>query len=78
MQEAKGGGSFVIGLDVAKLKVDVCLRLPSGKLRSKVVANSNAGYDDLLAWLTQARGAPGARVHGSHRPVLGDARRAPG
>lgn len=54
MQEGVGAaGAFVVGLDVAKAKVDVCLRLPSGKVRSKVVANSNVGFEDLLAWLAK-------------------------
>lgn len=42
-----------LGLDVAKLKVDVCLRLPGGKVRSKVIANSKAGFEELVAWLAK-------------------------
>ena len=48
---------FFLGLDVAKLKVDVCLRLPSGKSRSKVIANSKAGFEELLAWLAKYKAA---------------------
>jgi transposase len=48
----------VLGLDVAKLKVDVCLRLPGGKVRSKVIANSKAGFQELLAWLAKHQAGP--------------------
>ena len=48
----------VLGLDVAKLKVDVCLRLPGGKARSKVIANSQAGFGELLAWLAKHQAGP--------------------
>jgi transposase len=50
-QLAARSSEFIVGLDVAKAKIDVCLRLPSGKSRSKVVANSQAGFEDLIAWL---------------------------
>jgi transposase len=50
---------YVVGLDVGKSKVAVCLLLPSGKARSKVIANTNAGADELLAWLAK-HGAAGA------------------
>ncbi len=42
---------YIVGLDIAKAKVDVSLRLPTGKWRSKVVANSAAGFEELLSWL---------------------------
>jgi transposase len=60
-QAAPQAGEFIAGLDVAKLKVDVCLRLPSGKWRSKVVANSQAGFHELVAWLSK-HGASRAHV----------------
>ena len=52
---------FDVGLDIAKAKVDVCLRLPTGKLRSKVVSNTPAGFADLVAWLSK-HGAGHAHV----------------
>ncbi|MFG5780253.1 IS110 family transposase [Comamonas sp. J-3] len=51
---AQGGQQqdlLVVGLDIAKLKVDVCLRLVNGKYRNKVIRNSAAGFEDLVAWL---------------------------
>lgn len=42
---------FHLGIDVSKAKLDCALRLPSGKLRSKVVLNSPEGFAALLAWL---------------------------
>jgi transposase len=47
--EAAAG--VVIGLDVSKAKVDVCLRLANGKCRSKVIANGPAGFSELVSWL---------------------------
>jgi transposase len=44
---------FIIGIDVAKAKLDVALRLPSGKWRTKVVANGPHGFADLRAWLAK-------------------------
>lgn len=44
---------FIVGVDVAKAKVDVALVLPQGKWRNKVVANSAAGFEELRAWLAQ-------------------------
>lgn len=43
--------NHVLGIDVAKSKLDVALRLPDGKLRSKVVANTPQGFEALSAWL---------------------------
>ncbi|MGB7990932.1 MAG: IS110 family transposase [Candidatus Methylophosphatis roskildensis] len=42
----------VVGLDVAKAKVDVAL-LKCGKFKSKVIDNSPAGFAALMAWLTK-------------------------
>jgi len=54
MEEAQTAAQdFVVGLDVAKAKIDVCLRLPNGKLRSKVLPNSEAGYKALVPWLAK-------------------------
>ena len=44
--------AVVLGLDVSKAKVD-CALLSAGKLRSKVIANSPAGFATLDAWLAK-------------------------
>lgn len=41
----------ILGIDVAKAKLDVSLRLPNGKARSKVVDNTPAGFTAVSAWL---------------------------
>ena len=41
----------ILGVDVAKAKLDVALRLVDGKYRSKVMDNSPAGLAQLLHWL---------------------------
>jgi len=41
----------VLGIDVAKAKLDVALRRPDGKFRHKVVENAPAGFAALSAWL---------------------------
>jgi transposase len=43
-----------IGIDVSKHKLDVAL-LGDGKLRSKAVPNSLAGYEELIAWITKQK-----------------------
>ncbi len=43
--------THVLGIDVSKAKLDVALRRPDGKLRSKVVENSPSGFVTLAAWL---------------------------
>jgi transposase len=50
-----------VGIDVAKAKLDVALKLPSGKWRTKVVANSTAGFAELREWLGK-HGVHSARV----------------
>lgn len=42
---------FYLGIDVAKAKLDCALRLPNGKFRAKVIANSPEGFALLAAWL---------------------------
>jgi transposase len=42
-----------VGIDVAKEKVDVALRVSSGKVKTKVVANKAAGFEALRAWLAK-------------------------
>jgi transposase len=43
---------FHLGIDVAKAKLDCALRLPNGKFRTKVIANSDDGFTQLTDWLT--------------------------
>ncbi|MHB1290789.1 MAG: IS110 family RNA-guided transposase [Sulfuricella sp.] len=43
--------SFHLGIDVAKSKLDCALRLPDGKVRSKVVENNFKGFSVLTEWL---------------------------
>lgn len=44
---------YHLGIDVAKAKLDCALRLPNGKFRAKVVANTTQGHADLLDWLVR-------------------------
>ncbi len=41
----------ILGIDVAKAKLDLALRRPDGKWRSKVVENTPEGFARLDAWL---------------------------
>lgn len=41
----------IVGIDVAKAKVDVALKLPAGKWKTKVVANDQEGFAQLRGWL---------------------------
>lgn len=43
----------IVGIDVAKAKLDVALKLASGKWRTKVVANNPGGFEELRAWLVK-------------------------
>jgi transposase len=58
-QEMKGAAASeearqsIVGIDVAKAKLDVALKRPEGKWRSKVVANSAAGFQELRLWLAK-------------------------
>ena len=42
---------YILGIDVAKAKLDVALRRPDGKMRSRVFDNTPEGFTDLTAWL---------------------------
>ena len=44
--------AHILGIDVSKAKLDVALRRPDGKWRSKVVENTPAGFGVLGEWLT--------------------------
>ena len=43
----------IVGIDVAKAKLDVALKQPKGKWKSKVVDNTPAGFEQLRAWLAK-------------------------
>ena len=43
--------AHILGIDVAKAKLDVALRRPDGKWRSKVVENTPTGFGVLREWL---------------------------
>ena len=43
----------IVGIDVAKEKLDVALRLAQGKWKTKVVANNASGFQALRAWLAK-------------------------
>jgi transposase len=43
--------SYILGIDVAKAKLDIALRRPDGKIRSKVIANTPKGFEALANWL---------------------------
>jgi transposase len=46
-----------LGIDIAKLKFNVCLINLNGKLKHKVFVNTADGFQQLAAWLTK-QGAP--------------------
>jgi transposase len=43
----------VLGIDIAKLKFNVCLINPSGKLKHRVFLNTALGFEQLLDWLSR-------------------------
>ncbi|WP_250121582.1 IS110 family transposase [Chroococcidiopsis sp. CCMEE 29] len=43
----------VLGIDVGKSKVHVCLLLPNGKSKPKALGNNLEGYQELLNWLSR-------------------------
>jgi len=53
---------FYLGVDVSKKKLD-CMLLDStnGKLKSKSLSNTKAGFEELIGWLTENK-APEAHV----------------
>jgi transposase len=50
----------IIGIDISKLKFDLCLLRDNGKLKHKVFANTPAGFTQLSAWLKKQK------VEGAH------------
>ena len=53
--------TLTLGIDVAKAKLDMALRLPTGQVRSTIIANTDAGFAELQAWLARHDGI-GAHV----------------
>lgn len=45
--------TVVLGIDVAKAKLDVALQLADGKIRSKVVENHHDGFKALTDWMAK-------------------------
>lgn len=45
----------IIGIDISKLKFDLCLLRENGKLKHKVFPNSAAGFAQLSTWLTKQK-----------------------
>lgn len=45
----------VLGIDISKLKFNVCLINLEGKLRHKLFSNTAAGFEQLLEWLSKQR-----------------------
>ncbi len=51
-----------LGIDIAKLKFDVCLLNPQGKRRHKAFPNTAAGFSQLAMWLIK-QGVTREEVH---------------
>ena len=49
---------FYLGIDVSKAKLDCALRLDNGKIRNKVIANDNNGFNELIDWLEKHQASP--------------------
>ena len=41
----------ILGIDVAKAKLDIALLLPDGKFRSEVIPNTPEGFEKMAVWL---------------------------
>src|SRR4051812_28756834 len=44
---------LILGIDVSKLKFNVCLSREDGRLKHRVFANTEAGFSELSQWLTK-------------------------
>ena len=54
MQElSRQNDKWHLGIDLAKVKFDVALMLPTGKFKSKVFTNDASGFSKLDAWLSK-------------------------
>src|SRR5215216_2565335 len=47
----------ILGIDVAKLKFNVCLIREDGRLRHRVFANTTSGFTELSEWLKKNHAA---------------------
>lgn len=63
----------ILGIDVAKAKLDVALRLPNGKFRTKVIPNNPQGFEALAVWLTRHNANEGLHVCMEATGVYGEA-----
>ena len=43
----------ILGIDIAKLKFNLCLINTNGKLNHKVLPNTSTGFEQLHLWLTK-------------------------
>lgn len=50
--------NVVLGIDVSKTKLDVCLRLADERRQTKVVSNNPSGFAQLLTWVTKRHAGP--------------------
>jgi len=64
--------TFHLGIDVAKAKLDCALRLPTGKVRTKMVENNLNGFKVLIEWLSK-QGTATAHVCLEATGVYGEA-----
>jgi transposase len=49
---------FPLGIDISKAKFDIALLRDDGKLRHKVFPNTEAGFQQLSAWLSKHKALP--------------------
>ena len=56
----------IIGIDISKLKFDLCLLRDNGKLKHKVFPNTASGFAQLSAWLQKQKVETCAPLPGSH------------
>ena len=52
----------ILGIDISKRRFDVALLLGE-RSRQAVFLNTEAGFQELLAWLAKHRPSPGAPLH---------------
>lgn len=52
----------ILGIDISKRRFDVALLLGE-RIRQAVFDNTEAGFEELLAWLTQHRSSPDVPLH---------------
>ncbi len=43
----------ILGIDIAKLKFNLCLVKTNGKLKHKVFPNTSTGFEQLREWLSR-------------------------